>query len=302
MMMDSLRPGTLLLAILLTSCGRPAPWNTRVDPALAKLIPPDTNLLGVVDLARLRGTAVYQQHLAPMVARELDELTRRTGVDPNRDVDQVLLASDGRNFVTLVRGRFNPGDAASRMQAGGATRTSYAGVDVFGQGGNAIAFPDPATAVAGGGAEVRSVLEQRRNGAGGIPAPLQPVVNDIPSKDQIWAALAGGVPAFPAEGNLRNLAELARSVDRASAGLDLQSGLDLQARADCRSDEDARRVHDALRGFIALARMSAPANRPELIRVFDAINVVRENARVRVTASLDQKELDSFLSLWLKPR
>ena len=301
MMSDLLRPASLLVAVLLSGCGHPMPWNTRFDPALATLVPADTNVLVELNLARLRGTPVYQQHLAPMAAHELGDITRLTGIDPNRDVDQVLLASNGRNFVTLVRGRFNPADAASRMQANGASRTSDAGIAVFEQDGNAIAFADSSMAVAGSDAAVRDALERRKNGGGGIPAELKSVVDEVPSNDQIWAAVVGGAPAFPAEGNLRNLAELARLVNRAFAGLDVQNGLNLQARADCGSEEDARRVHDALRGFVALARMSAPANRPELIHVFDAINIVREQTRVRLTASLDQKELDAFLGLWSKP-
>ena len=90
-------------------------------------------------------------------------------------------------------------------------------------------------------------------------------------------------------------------MDQASIGADLENGLDLQARADCRSPEDARRLHDALRGLIAIARMSAPANRPDLVRIYDAIIVVRENAQVKVNAGLSQQDMDTFLSLVMKP-
>lgn len=298
MMTAALRVLALVLAITAAACGL-APSSARLDPRLEKLIPADTNMMLEVNLAQLRDTSIYREHLSQASPAELDDFTRRTGIDLRRDVDQLVLASDGKNSLLLAEGRFHPDDARQRLRAAGATSTPVAGTDVFQEGPNGVAFIDSSVAVGGTAAGVRAALETQKNG-GGIPAELRPALDAIASRDQIRAAMTGGAVKFPAQGNLQNLAQLALSIEQASAGVDLQNGLDLQARADCRSDEDARRVHDALRGFIAIARMSSPANRPDLIRVFDAINVVRENRQVRVTASLSPQDLNAFLSLWSK--
>ena len=271
------------------------PRNARIDPALDRYIPPDTTVMAGINLARLRDTALYQQHSAQLTDRALEDFTRQTGVDPRSDLDQAAACSDGNRMLVLARGRF--GNARERLRSSGALRTTWHGVDIFGAGEQAAAFPDSATALAGPVELVRRAIDQK---SGGVPEALRPVVDAIPASDQIWFATAGGLPGLHGEvqGNMANLVRLAQSVQTASAGIDVSNGLSLDARADCVSEEDARKVHDALRGIIAFARLAAPANRQNLVKAYDAINVVREKAEVRVSAALNQQDTHALLSLW----
>src|SRR5437764_950227 len=87
------------LAFVLVSCG-PAPFGeSRIDPALQKLIPPDTSMVFDAHIDRLRKTALYEKHVAPLLRQQSDQFAAKTGIDPSRDIDEVLSCSDGRNAV-----------------------------------------------------------------------------------------------------------------------------------------------------------------------------------------------------------
>ena len=83
-------------------------------------------------------------------------------------------------------------------------------------------------------------------------------------------------------------------------GADFSKGLNLTVRLDCGTNDDARHVHDALRGAIGMARLSTPDNQPELLKVYDAIQVAQINSRVEVNGDLPGDQVDRILTLWLK--
>ena len=93
---------------------------------------------------------------------------------------------------------------------------------------------------------------------------------------------------------------LLRGIQDVVVGTDFSKGLNLSARLDCRTQDDARHVHDALRGAIGMARLSTPDNHPELLQVYDAIQVSQGNSRVEVSGDLPADQVDHVLSLWLK--
>jgi hypothetical protein len=91
-----------------------------------------------------------------------------------------------------------------------------------------------------------------------------------------------------------------RGIQAVMLGVDLSKGLNLTARLDCRTADDARHVHDALRGALGMARLSTPDNQPELLRVYDAIQVTQGNSLVEVKGDLPADQVDRVLTLWLK--
>ena len=126
----------------------------------------------------------------------------------------------------------------------------------------------------------------------------------IPGNDQIWAALSGGLQslnlAVPRDSNLANIVSALKSIDTATIGMDLRSGIGLTAEAACKSERDAKFVHDMLKGVVGIGRLNTPDNHPELLQLYDAIQVAQRQNRAQVTAQIPADLADRFLDLWLK--
>ena len=126
----------------------------------------------------------------------------------------------------------------------------------------------------------------------------------LPASDQVYAALTGGVEnlnlPLPREGNLGNILQALRSVDSATLGMDLSKGMDAIAMVNCNTERDAKFVHDLVRGLVGFGRLNTPDNQPDLLKLYDAIQVTQQQAQTKVTANVPQELADKFLDLWLK--
>jgi hypothetical protein len=181
---------------------------------------------------------------------------------------------------------------------------TYKGHDLFGDDRHAVMFVSPSTAVAGPTAELKTMIDERGKSTHGLPADLRPIVQTIGAGRQVWAAFVGGLQGldfgFREDSTLGQILRVFRGIDRGTIGIDLRSGIDFKADLDCHTDNDAKHVHDAIRGVIGMGRLSAPDNRPDLLRLYDTINVVQMQKRVDVTALVPPELEEKFLDLWLK--
>ncbi len=295
----------LLMAFIasIVGCGnKQASASFHVDPELAKLIPADTVFLLGVNADAIRNTPVYQKYIGALNLPNLTQFTEQTGLDPRKDISQLLSVSNGKTGVLLARGNFNQADIERRLETGGAKRSSYNGRNLFGDDLRSVAFINGGTAVAGSTVAVKQVID----GHGGLPAVFADRVKTLPADSQIWAALAGSLPSLsvgvPENSNLGSALRLLRGIDSAVLGIDLRNGLDLSGNAICRSDQDAKRLHDALRGIIGLGRLSTPDNQPDLLKLYDAIKVEQQQSKVALTAQVPPDLTNRFIDLWVKGR
>jgi hypothetical protein len=293
----------ILPLVLVFSCHREdRPSSLRVDPAIASLVPADTRLLVGVKIEKLRDTPTYQKHFAQLPIPQLDKFARETGIDPRKDVWEVLFCSNGKdNGVLMVRGKFAPPDMEPKLEREGATRFAHKGYSLFGDERNAIFFMTPSTALAGSTPVLEGIIDNRDKGGAGIPAALQPLVNALPNDAQFWSVFSGITASMPfrEDSNLGNVNTMIRSLDSGWISADLRTGLDLKAAGNCRDDASAKQIHDALRGVIGIGRLSTPDNQPDLLRAYDGIKVEQQGKVVNVTAKVPQDLVDKVLDTFL---
>jgi len=291
----------LIAFLVLAACQPKQSASLHASPSLEALVPADTVVVLGVNLAVIRDTALYQKLLARVPLPQLDSFTQQTGLDPRKDLSEVLLCSNGKSAVLLVRGKFRIADLEARFKSKGVTPSSYKGHSLFGDDRAAVTFLDDSTAVGGAPAELHALLD--RPGAG-LPVPLRDLLRSLPAGDQVYAALIGGVEnlklPLPREGNLGNIMQALRSVQSASLGLDLSKGLDAVAVVNCNTERDAKFVHDLVRGLVGFGRLNTPDNQPDMLKLYDAIQVTQQQAQTKVTADVPQQLADKFLDLWLK--
>lgn len=293
-----------LLCIVAAGCGPGSRGSVRIDPALAALVPHDAVFLAGVRLDALRATPVYQKSLAQRPLPGVEEVARRTGIDPRRDLQELLVVSDGAHTVTLARGKFAAQGKEPRIALPGATRTPYKGYTLIGNEESAAAFLDASVAVVGRPAAVRAIIDGRGRSSG-VPRALQDKVDDAPAASQIWAVATGGLEqlagAAPQTGVYANLPRIFSALQSATAWADLHSGLKLRVIASCRTERDARTLTDALRGLAGLGRLATAQNRPDLLRIYDAIQVEQEESAINVSVDLTPEAFDEAAASLLEP-
>jgi len=295
-----------LFLLTLSACkhdNKPA-GSLRVDPSLEALVPPDSVFLAGANVDAIRDTVVYQKLLSRVPLPQLDAFTKQTGLDPRKDLSQILSCSNGKRSMFMARGVFKIADLEKRLEAQGAARSSYKGKNLFGSGDTAIFFLDSSTAVAGPIAELQAIVDRGGHSAGPLPAAMADMVRSIPSSNQIWAVLSGGGEglnlAVPDNSNLANVMQVLKSIDSATLGMDLRNGFDLLVNVSCKTDRDAKFVHDMVKGVVGLGRLNTPDNRPELLKLYDAISVQQQQSSAQITAKIPTDLADKFLDLWLK--
>lgn len=290
--------------VLLFGCRGQKSASLHIDPALEKLVPANTTFITGVDIGRVRDTPVYQKWLGQVALPQLTEFTRQTGLDPRRDLSQVVSCSNGKTAVLLARGTFNGKDLEPRLLANGAAKSQYKGFTLFGNERWAVVFLDSSTAVAGTTPELKAVVDNRNSGTHGLSPALRAKVDAIGANNQIWAAVSGGLQGLnlgvPDDSNLGTAVRLLQGIDSADIGIDLRNGLNLKAEADCRTERDAKRLNDAIRGLVGLGRLSTPDGQPEMLKLYDAVKVTEQQAHVQVVAQVGSDLVDRFVDLWLK--
>ncbi len=292
----------LALSLALVSCRPSQPGLLHIDPALEALVPADTVFVAGANLDAIKNTTVYQKLLSRVPLPQLDDFARQTGLDPRKDLTQFLSCSNGKRALLMARGKFNRADLESRLEHQGATPFAYKNHRLFGNENQAIAFLNDSIAIAGPSEQLRPILDGRTTA--GLPPALRDLLRTLPQGDQIYAALTGGLAglniAAPESSNLANIMQALRSVNSATLGMDLSSGLQLVAAVNCNTERDAKFVHDLLKGVIGVGRLNTPDKQPELLKLYDAIQVTQQQTHAEVQATIPQDLADKFLDLWLK--
>jgi hypothetical protein len=284
---------------------QPNTGSIKIDPELEALVPADTMFIMGANVDAIRNTPVYQKHIGIVELPRLNEFTKESGVDPRKDLWQVLSVSNGKTGILMARGKFNEGDLEPRLKKTGAVRFGYKGLNFWGdEQRNALVFIDSTTALTGSTAALKSIVDARNGGHHGLPAALAARMRAVPAESQIWAAFTGGVQGLnitvPEDSNLGNLLRVFKGLDSAVLGIDLRNGFDLYADALCKTGNDAKQVRAALKGIIGLGRLSTPDNKPDLLKLYDAIDVEQTQNKVTATAHIPPDLADRFVDMWVK--
>lgn len=296
----------LVAMLFLCSCAPKKSSAVFIDPSLETLIPADTIFVIGAKIDSIKDTQVYKKLLQDADLPQLQAFIQETGIDPRKDLWQVLSVSNGKSAMLMARGQFSTGDLEPKLQGDGAERFGYKGYSLFGNERGAVVFFNQSTALMGPTAQLKQVIDARDQPAHGLPTGLRDQIKALRPTDQIWAAVVGGFDAFnigvPEGSNLGNAIGMLKGIDAMRLGIDLRNGFAAQAVASCGTESDAKHIRDALKGIIGLGRLNTPDNQPELLKLYDSIHVNLEKNVTDVQVDISPELTDRFLDLWLKRR
>jgi hypothetical protein len=272
------KPLSLVLFAGLTlcvGCSRVAPPGAA-DARLAEFIPAGTVVLAGVRVGALKKTPLYQE-VAPLLGPIAQE-----GFDPRRDVEELLIASNGKDTCVLARGRFDAKELG-RLQ-----RWEHRGVPVYGNSEGAVALVDGSLAVAGTTPAVRAAIDQQKSGRRS-GADLLRKASSQPAPNQIWM-VSQGSPVFlrvpRAAPNAATLEKMLHTMTDVNFVADFREGVYAALEGRCASEADAKFLGDTVRGLIGLARLALPRSEVELIRALDGVSVAQTRGDLSVTAKI----------------
>lgn len=295
------------VAMFLASCSHAPPIGPKIDPALITLMPPDTILAAGARVEDLVKTPMFQKYVANLPLPVVDQFAEQTGMDPRKSLWEVLLVSDGTHRVVLGRGRFGD-QMEAKLEKSGGSRMEYKGMTLVGNDHLAVIFLNDTTAAVGDVASLHALIDGRSKSNGPPPA-IAERLKDIPPNAQLWTvytgpvnpasigALVGGLPGAW-QGNLANLNRLAAALQSVSVYFDFRTGLSGQLHGVYANEADARTVRDALKALLGFARLSAPTDPPDLLHVYDGIEITQAAGDVRIKAEEPQDLADKFLKQW----
>lgn len=287
-----------LLVFALASCSSNQHTGASVDALFRDAVSPDAQTLISVDLAKIKSTEIYRRHQQLLNLPQFDNLAQRAGLDPRRDVSSLLLVWDGKHVMVLAHGDFNKAQLEQKLAAEGAQRVPYKNFTLLTRDTDSVAFLPGGLAVASSTPAVQAQLDRLSSHSGRIPEELEQRLSEVPSDAQIWVVSRGGIPAanFQLRSDLDSLlSNFAAAVSGTSLGVRFDSGFHLLSRVICKSPEGAQRVNDSFRGLIGLARLSTKDNELDLLRMWDAISISKDQQFVRVQADLPADLSDQLI-------
>ncbi|MFN3323884.1 MAG: hypothetical protein ACK5AZ_10345 [Bryobacteraceae bacterium] len=251
------------LGLAAWGCGRSRPQQVWIDPALLSMTPTDTVAMVGIRLEKVRTSPLYKTLTAEGEIFRAREFQERTGIDPERDLWEVLITSNGSESMAFARGRFSPHGREPQPGGDGVGRLAYKGYTLLGDEDSAVVFLNASTAVAGRTRTLRNLIDQRGANTLGPSRELSELLRDVPGESDLWAVSLG--PAFldqlaiPERGNAANLRRMFGSVESAMLGVDLAKGVDVAVKATYRGEADAGQAADALNLLATLGRWDLPA-------------------------------------------
>ncbi len=280
----------------------------RVDNVLVQLVPPDSVSLFGARMQQLKATPLFRQLLAQQKLTELDRFTMETGFDPRRDVRDLLIAwgNSTGSSVLLARGTFHLSpDALAKVKD--AHRSQYRGYTIWSSGSDEAGFciMDPTLAIAGSVSSLRRSLDQYQSSHKTTAASLLERAYAVPAEEQIWAVSIGGADFlaehFPALGGAANFSQILRGLENTSFQADLSKGFQGTVQGTCRTSADAKNLSDAARGLIGFGRLNVPDNHPEMLQLWDGIQVQQDQKQIHISANIPQDLVNKLAALMTLP-
>ena len=289
-------------------------------PPQALSLPAGTRYVMGLDVKRFVASPLYTKYAAARTANRpqaFAELEEKTGLNPERDLDQVYIAGTqagvpgrGGDALVVVTGRFDRAKVARAIETErkGVTSKNVSGTVVYlfdensaGKGTGATAFLDDNTLVMGTQASVEQTVIARAKGEAPLRdnAALLALLEGVKPGSTFWMVgdktLLSNMPkAIPGPGGpgTSQSIELPALKSLTVTG-DLEPQVTLDITGEAADEPAAKNLADVVRGFVALASLQAN-QKPELKQLASAISVTTEASRVHVAARVPYEVIDSL--------
>jgi hypothetical protein len=281
---------------------------SAADLTLLNLVMPDAKVLAGVNVQQAKGTQFGQYILNELQSHDADlqKLATLTGFDPRRDVNELLVASDGvpggKTGLALAKGNFDVAKITAAATLEGVKSEVYSGVTILEEPKKqlaGIAFLDANTVAAGDIASVKGAIDRYQlKSSQSLPGTVTTQVRQWSTQDA-WGITT--VPpsslAPPAKAGAQNnpMANIAQNVKSAGGGVKFGALVVFTGNAQCDTAQNATTLGDMVKLLINMAQMQAGQD-PTAAALIKSVTVnVGNDNTVTVSASLPEDVFQGIL-------
>ncbi|MBV9745134.1 MAG: hypothetical protein JO099_15340 [Acidobacteriia bacterium] len=298
----------ILSALLLAT-----PWATLVkaaDPQLLNLVMPDAKILAGVNVDQAKTSPFGQYVILQIQANDphFQQFVTQTGFDPTKDLDELLVASNGAaanaSHLTLARGTFNMSQIDAAATNAGATLEVYKGQTILEdpQHKDGFTFLSGTLAVAGDIASVKGAID-RQTAPSTLPAALLVSVNQLSTTEDAWGVSQVPPPAFKPPANAPNIPNLPnipstvfQNIQQATGGIKFGTQVTLNAQLVADTAQNATAVANVLQFLVNLGEMRDQQN-PQAVAALQAVSITASGNTVNITGSIAETQLEALAKM-----
>jgi hypothetical protein len=283
-------------------------------PAEALLLPADARFVMGFDVKRFTSSPFYARYAAQRGMRPdaLRELEEKTGINPARDVDQIVIAGTsgtgaGSLGLALVMGRFDLYKLGRTLETEGrVSGYNHDGSTVYafkedGKPAMAIAFLDEASLLFGPKARVEAAVSSHTRGEAPFRKNtfLMALAERVRPGSTFWmmgdqSLLAGMPTSIPAPGASADSAAISLpALKSLTVTGDLDPQVSIAATGEATDELAAKNLADVVRGFVAIMSLQAQ-QKPELQQLASAVTVATQANQVLISARIPYELLDAL--------
>ena len=294
-------------ALIVLLSGVPA-FAASLGTAARSVIPTDVQQIINVDYRRMKNSdtaMAMKAKLLPQNMKQFEDALKGIGVDPERDLDQITLASfrtknNGLQIIGIAQGQFPRKKLALRLAKQKITGKKMNGAPVYPMaGGMQMTFLDDWTMLFGDQAAMQAALDARDGSSMSLNANRD-VTDMIASVDQgtVWSVLdATGTQTMlkSALGTAADLAEyetLKKHVTGSRYTVDFDHGVDFNLSVITSDNMAAATLSSVLKAGLLYKKMSAS---PVEKTAIEDTTVDSDSGRLVLHFKADDKSFQSLL-------
>jgi len=282
----------------------------------ALILPQDARFVMGFDVQRFTASPFYarfgtQRQMKPEAMRELEE---KTGLNPARDIDQIVVAGSGKKGhapgLAIALGRFDIDKLGHAIEtAGKAESLTHEGITVYSFESDgkeshtlALAFLDEHALAFGPKSEVLAAVSARTHNETPLTsnAGLMARIAQVRPGSTFWmvgdqsllADLPTSVPAPGASADGTATMQLPALLGLTVTG-DLDPEVSFALTGEARDAAAAKNLADVVRGLVAMASLQSQ-QKPELQQLASAVSVATEENRVLVNARIPYELIEAL--------
>lgn len=293
------------------------------DSQLLNLVMPDAKILAGVNVSQALASPFGRFLMARLQAQDqhLSEVIAKTGFDPTRDLQELLLASNGAqsnaSHLTLASGTFNVNAIAAAATAAGATSEVYGekGITIYEdlKRGQGFGFLDTTQAgsatlaVAGRVADVKGAIDRFNGQTASAPvdAGLLVKVNLLSSAQDAWAVSLVPPPVIKPPATVPNVPAIPstvfQNVQQAEGGVKFGTEVVLSAQLQADTAQNATALANVLQFVVNLGQMQAQQN-SEAAMALKSIIVSASGQTVNVSATVPEQQVEAVIQSQAQPK
>jgi hypothetical protein len=261
-------------------------------------VPADAHTLGFANVRAVMDSEVRRKLMEMHSGTgSADQFQERTGINITQDIDSVVAAvtaevTEGHGPpLVLARGRFDQVRLEGVARDEGGVVEDYKGIRLITHNEFGLAFVEPGLVALGAPAAVRRAIDTKQAGSGSITG------NDEVMRlvKQVDGGTVWGVARFDAMTGVslpQEVKDRLPAINWFSAKGVINGGIEGLISAEARDDQAAQDLRQVIQGFVALGRMQAGPNHPEIAEFLNSLQLTGQGRTVSLGFSVPSALID----------